>query len=194
MRDSSGYSNKSPANNKDDNDEFADPSVLGLEAAAAGNEGDQDPQGKTSKSPSFRGIRHTGTSGIGRMVQQQLQQLLSSSQLLRQWKGAADFCSAQLQVCVVLVIAYIGNNWKESYPRNDNHSYYMFWTMNAALLVVGALTLKHEPNARGGVQLLSRSQTEEWKGWMQWAFIMVRIYMRYACVVFIIVVLPLLVR
>jgi hypothetical protein len=94
----------------------------------------------------------------------------------RQWKGWSEFSKAQLQVAVVLLIAYIGNNWKESYPRNDNHSYPMFWFMNGVFLLVAIFTMKHEPNTRvGSVQLLSRSQTEEWKGWMQWAFIMVRV-------------------
>lgn len=92
----------------------------------------------------------------------------------RQWKGASTFMTAQVQVAVVLVIAYAGNNWPETYPRNDNHSYYMFWFMNAALLVVALATLQHVPGRDGTVQLLSRPQTEEWKGWMQWAFIMVR--------------------
>jgi N-acetylneuraminate 9-O-acetyltransferase len=78
-------------------------------------------------------------------------------------------------VAVVLAIAYIGNNWKDSYPRNDNHNIPLFWFMNVALLVAGALTLQHKPGREGSVQLLSRSQTEEWKGWMQWAFIMVRV-------------------
>jgi hypothetical protein len=94
---------------------------------------------------------------------------------LRSWQGAATFAQAQVQVAVVLAIAYIGNNWKDSYPRNDNHNIPLFWFMNVALLVAGALTLQHKPGREGSVQLLSRSQTEEWKGWMQWAFIMVRV-------------------
>jgi 10 TM Acyl Transferase domain found in Cas1p len=93
--------------------------------------------------------------------------------VLHQWKGKIDFFAAQLQVVVILVIAYIGNNWKYSYPRNDNQNYTLFWFMNVALLVVGLCTLQHTPNARY-IQILNRSQTEEWKGWMQWAFIMVR--------------------
>lgn len=95
--------------------------------------------------------------------------------LTQQWKGWDDFWKAQLQVIVILLIAYIGNNWPKSYPRNDNHSYTMFWIMNAAIVGAGLLTMKHDANGSArGVQLLSRHQTEEWKGWMQWAFIMVR--------------------
>jgi hypothetical protein len=49
----------------------------------------------------------------------------------------------------------------------------MFWVVNAIFLMAAVLTLKHDANGSArGVQLLSRPQTEEWKGWMQWAFIM----------------------
>lgn len=93
----------------------------------------------------------------------------------QQWPGAAAFGAAQGQVVAVLWLARVGNAWTPSYPRNNNHSYIMFWTMNAALLVAALCTLHHEPTAAPRrVQLLSRPQTEEWKGWMQWAFIMVR--------------------
>jgi hypothetical protein len=96
------------------------------------------------------------------------------------WTGKMDFLKAQAQVAVVLVIATVGNLWPNAYQRNDNHNPTMFWVMNAALLVASIYTLKHdkEGSARG-VQLLSRAQTEEWKGWMQWAFIMVRVM--YVC-------------
>jgi hypothetical protein len=94
----------------------------------------------------------------------------------QQWKGGRDFVQAQVQVVGILLIAYIGNNWPKSYPRNDNHNYTMFWIMNASILVAGLLTVKHDANGSArGVQILSRSQTEEWKGWMQWCFIMVRV-------------------
>jgi hypothetical protein len=96
--------------------------------------------------------------------------------ITQNWTGKTDFMKAQAQVAAVLVIAAIGNLWPIAYKRNDNHNPTMFWVMNAALLVASIYTLKHdkEGSARG-VQLLSRSQTEEWKGWMQWAFIMVRV-------------------
>lgn len=92
------------------------------------------------------------------------------------WKGGKDFLSAQAQVVFVLLIAYIGNNWEPSYPRNENHNPSMFWVMNVAILVAALCTLKHEPSRGGNVQLLSRAQTEEWKGLMQWAFIMVCLF------------------
>lgn len=95
--------------------------------------------------------------------------------LSNHWKGRKDFLLAQGQIAVVLVVAYVGNNWPHSYPRNENAKPYMFWAMNALLLIAGIATLKHDGNSSSrGVQLLSRPQTEEWKGWMQWAFIMVR--------------------
>ena len=99
---------------------------------------------------------------------------------LNNWKGRKDFLLAQVQVAVILGIAYIGNTWKTTYPRNDNHDPRMFWVMNASLLVASVVTLKHDPKASSrGVQLLSRPQTEEWKGWMQWAFIMYHYYRVY---------------
>lgn len=95
-------------------------------------------------------------------------------QLLQRWKGGKDFVKAQAQMFVVLVIAYLGNNFPKAYPRNDNHNMTMFWLMNVVLLLAGIVTLKHDTNGSArGIQLLSRAQTEEWKGWMQWAFIMV---------------------
>ena len=94
--------------------------------------------------------------------------------LMKHWKGRKEFLSAQGQVAVILLVAFVGNNWPKSYHRNENHNPPMFWVMNALLLVAAIATLKHDSNASSrGVQLLSRSQTEEWKGWMQWAFIMV---------------------
>lgn len=100
--------------------------------------------------------------------------------MLQQWKGRTDFLKAQAQVVGILLIAYVGNNWPQSYPRNDNHDPKMFWIMNAALGVAAVATLKHEPSTNPAnankVTLLSRAQTEEWKGWMQWAFIMYHYY------------------
>ena len=95
--------------------------------------------------------------------------------ILTHWKkDGKEFLIAQGQVLVVLLIAYIGNNWPKAYPRNDNHNMPMFWIMNAAIVVAAIFSLKHDANGSArGVQLLSRPQTEEWKGWMQWAFIMV---------------------
>lgn len=99
---------------------------------------------------------------------------------LQKWKSRKDFAMAQVQVAVILVIAYIGNNWPVSYPRNDNHDPTMFWVMNAGLFIAFLATLKHDKKASiRGVQLLSRPQTEEWKGWMQWAFIMYHYYRVY---------------
>lgn len=108
------------------------------------------------------------------------QKAMSPTSLLNKWKSRKDFLYAQLQVIVIVVIAYIGNTWPVAYPRNDNHDPTMFWLANAGLFVAMIVTLKHDPNASSrGVQLLSRPQTEEWKGWMQWAFIMYHYYRVY---------------
>jgi hypothetical protein len=98
-----------------------------------------------------------------------------ATNLWTSWSSRQDFIKAQLHVAVILGVALIGNNWPYSYPRNDNENATMFWVMNAAIAVAAVATVKHDPHGSArGVQLLSREQTEEWKGWMQWAFIMVR--------------------
>jgi hypothetical protein len=90
------------------------------------------------------------------------------------WKSRDDFCRAQMQVAGILVLAWCGNNWPKSYPRDDNENAAMFWLMNAVITIAAVATMKHDPNGSShGVQVLSRNQTEEWKGLMQWVFIMV---------------------
>jgi len=97
--------------------------------------------------------------------------------IFQDWKSRKDFGYAQLQVIVILAIAYIGNTWPTSYDRNLNFDDHMFWAMNGGLLIAGIITLKHDKLASSrGVQLLSRPQTEEWKGLMQFAFIMYHYY------------------
>ena len=70
---------------------------------------------------------------------------------------------------------HIINNWPISYPREENHNEYLFWALVLVMGGVAYYTRQHEPSQqRGGkIQLLSRDQTEEWKGWMQFVFIMV---------------------
>jgi hypothetical protein len=122
---------------------------------------DDDPHDDSKKKK--RGFRAMNLQNVHQMI-------------FPNWTGKMDFLKAQAQVAAILVIAAIGNLWPVAYKRNDNHNPTMFWVMNAGLLVVSLYTLKHdkEGSARG-VQLLSRPQTEEWKGWMQWAFIMVSV-------------------
>lgn len=106
--------------------------------------------------------------------------LKSSSSIIMIWTGKREFLLAQAQVCVILAIAYIGNTWPHSYPRNDNHNPHMFWIMNICLGIAALFTFQHDVNGSArGVQLLSRNQTEEWKGWMQFAFIMYHYYRAY---------------
>ena len=94
---------------------------------------------------------------------------------LNHWKTRKDFLIAQGSIAIVLLVAYVGNNWPHTYHRNENHNPQMFWIMNTVLAIAAIASLKHDANGSArGVQLLSRPQTEEWKGWMQWAFIMVR--------------------
>jgi len=88
--------------------------------------------------------------------------------------GSGKFLLAQVQVAVILTFACIGNTWEPSYPRNENHSMMLFWIFHAVLLILSLMTWTHIPRER--VTLLSRAQTEEWKGWMQFSFIMYHYY------------------
>jgi len=84
------------------------------------------------------------------------------------------FALAQLQLALILSIAFLGDRFEPSYPRNDNHNITLFWILHAILLLATICTWKHKP--RDKVTLLSREQTEEWKGWMQFSFIMYHYY------------------
>lgn len=104
------------------------------------------------------------------------QQFLQKFPLLQHWKSRRVFLEAQGHFILVLVMAYCINNWPVSYPREQNHNEFLFWVMTIAVMGGSAYTtLQHKPNKRG-VQLLSRAQTEEWKGWMQFVFIMYHYY------------------
>ncbi len=95
------------------------------------------------------------------------------------WTGKKDFFQAQLKVALVLAVARIGDRWEPSYPRNDNHNMTLFWAFHAILLILAVATWTHVPPrdpSSDRVTLLSRPQTEEWKGWMQFAFIMYHYY------------------
>jgi hypothetical protein len=95
------------------------------------------------------------------------------------WTGMGEFALSQAKVVLVLAIAWIGDNWEPSYPRNDNHNMTLFWGFHALLLIVAGATWKYTPPrdpTSERVTFLSRPQTEEWKGWMQFAFIMYHYY------------------
>jgi len=98
---------------------------------------------------------------------------------LETWKGRKEFALAQIKVAAILLIAWMGDNYPKSYPRNENHNMNLFWIGHAILLVATIATWKHTPPrdpSSTRVTLLSRPQTEEWKGWMQFAFIMYHYY------------------
>ena len=99
--------------------------------------------------------------------------------IMGEWKGKKDFLKAQLMVAGILVLAILGDRWEPSYPRNENHNMTLFWIAHVVLAISFIATWKHTPPrdpSSDRVTLLSRSQTEEWKGWMQFAFIMYHYY------------------
>lgn len=95
-----------------------------------------------------------------------------------EWKGKKEFLRAQVMVGGILLLAVFGDRWQPSYPRNDNRNMTLFWSSHVVLLIAFVATWKHSPPRVDGdrVTLLSRAQTEEWKGWMQFAFIMYHYY------------------
>lgn len=95
------------------------------------------------------------------------------------WTGKKDFLLAQAKVAFVLLVAWVGDNFEPSYPRNDNHNMTLFWSFHLVLLIAAAATWTYTPPkdpSSDRVTMLSRPQTEEWKGWMQFAFIMYHYY------------------
>ena len=88
-----------------------------------------------------------------------------SSVCTKTWKGKRDFVSAQFQIGVILIVAFVGNNWPKSYPRNDNHDPRMFAIMLGALAVASLATMRRVEKVPSRVTILSRFQNEEWKGW-----------------------------
>jgi hypothetical protein len=119
-----------------------------------------------------------------------LKTLTMSISGLKSWSaqpkdGLKDFTLAQLKVAAILAVAHFGNIYEPSYPRNDNHAPSMFWIVNGLLLVATMATWSHKPSSAGRaggtprVIILGREQTEEWKGWMQWAFIFYHYYRVY---------------
>ncbi len=99
--------------------------------------------------------------------------------LKNSWTGKKDFFLAQAKVALVLAVARIGDQWEPSYPRNDNHNMALFWVLHGVLFIAAAATWTYVPPrdpSSDRVPMLSRPQTEEWKGWMQFAFIMYHYY------------------
>ncbi len=116
-----------------------------------------------------------------RTGRQSCKMLYSSSVLFSAtwWKA---FVLAQARLGMVCLIAHIGNRWSSSYQRNLNANPSMFWTSVLFCLIAALATCTRRPG--GSIEerkerkicLLSREQTEEWKGWMQWVFIFYHYY------------------
>jgi len=95
------------------------------------------------------------------------------------WTNGKEFFLNQAKVIVILAFACFCNQWEPSYPRNENHNMPLFWISHVVLAIATLLTWTHVPardSTSTKVTPLSRCQTEEWKGWMQFAFIMYHYY------------------
>jgi hypothetical protein len=102
---------------------------------------------------------------------------------LPSWNGKNEFFLSQIKVAGVLFVAWFGDRWEPSYPRNDNHNMALFWFFHFVLAIASVATWKHIPArdpSSTRITLLSRPQTEEWKGWMQFSFIMYHYYRAFS--------------
>lgn len=72
----------------------------------------------------------------------------------------------------VLCYSYILNQWPSSFPRKENQNPDMFWSGMIITTLAALTTLKKSEKD----QVLSRDQTNEWKGFMQIAFILYHYY------------------
>ena len=59
----------------------------------------------------------------------------------------------------ILGIAWFGDNWEPSYPRNDNHNMNMYYFVHAILFALTAYTWVHKP--RGSTATSKGASTEE---------------------------------
>ena len=103
----------------------------------------------------------------------------ATNSLCGSWTNGKEFVLAQAKVSVLLAFAYFCDNWEPSYPRNENHNMNLFWIAHLVLAIITFMSWEHVPprdSTSTKVIPLSRCQTEEWKGWMQFAFIMYHYY------------------
>ena len=141
-------------------------------AAAAASAADKEEKAQSAADPSNKVSKGNDTS-----FQQYYNQFLQKYPLLQQWKSRKAFLDAQGHFLLVLLVAYCINSWPVRYPREQNHNEFLFWFMTLVVMGGAALTTLKVEKSKRGVQLLSRAQTEEWKGWMQFIFIMVSIFL-----------------
>ena len=73
---------------------------------------------------------------------------------------------------LVLVVSHVLNRWPNSFPRNENQNPDLFWSgmLLTAFAALATLT-KSEKEV-----VMSRDQTNEWKGFMQITFILYHYY------------------
>lgn len=75
-------------------------------------------------------------------------------------------------LATILYCSHVLNQWPSSFPRNENQNPDMFWSGMLLTVLAALTTLKKSAKD----QVLSRDQTNEWKGFMQIAFILYHYY------------------
>tara|TARA_B100000902_G_scaffold397063_1_gene459733 strand:- start:2044 stop:3135 length:1092 start_codon:yes stop_codon:yes gene_type:complete len=73
---------------------------------------------------------------------------------------------------VVLLLSYVFNNWPNSFSRNENKNADIFFSF-MIITVLAALTTLQKLDKD---EILSRNQTNEWKGFMQISFLLYHYY------------------
>lgn len=68
----------------------------------------------------------------------------------------------------ILTFAYLCENNPPFPPGEKDHNLDIFWSLTLILFVVSILNVRKSKNG----DVLNREQTEEWKGWMQFCFLM----------------------
>lgn len=79
-----------------------------------------------------------------------------------------SFSGELCKLGAILAFAYICENHPPFTPGDKDHSMDMVWGLSLLLLIVSLFNIR---TSKGG-EILNREQTEEWKGWMQFLFLM----------------------
>jgi len=83
------------------------------------------------------------------------------SSIFSAWGGREEFLKSQAFMIAILSIAWFGDNWEPSYPRNDNHNMQMYYYVHVILFALAAITWTHKP--RGSTATSKGPSNEEYE-------------------------------